>query len=154
MINRDPKGRHSISDYLFQWKRDVIPDVFTHVLYDLNSTFIRSEFLFSDLKIGLIRKYINQIWFFCFNKRNAELTEDFNEPMDPFIAERIKEDTIEKYRRYLVPSNEHFVFMSQGNYEAYISSLQDESKAKQEDRDAIIVVINWLGTFLPTCYFP
>jgi hypothetical protein len=59
MIKVDPKERLSISDYIFQWKKEVLPDVFTHVLYDINSTFIRSQYMFSDLKIGLIRKYIN-----------------------------------------------------------------------------------------------
>jgi hypothetical protein len=59
MISRDPKERLSISEYLFQWKKEVLPSVFTHVLYDINSTFVRSEYMFSDLKVGLIRKYIN-----------------------------------------------------------------------------------------------
>jgi hypothetical protein len=27
------------------------------------------------LKIGLIRKYINSIWFSCFGKKNAVVTE-------------------------------------------------------------------------------
>ncbi len=112
MIHRDPKERLSISEYLFQWKKEVLPEVFTYVLYDINSTFVRNQYMFSDMKVGVIRKYINQIWFLCFGKRNAEIAEGFNEPIDPFVADRIKDDTIEKLRPSLVPSNEHFVFMT------------------------------------------
>ena len=101
-----------MSEYLYQWKKEVLPDVFTQVLYDINSTFVRSEYMFSDMKVSVIRKYSNQIWFLCFGKRNAEVNEGFNEPIDPFVAERIKDDTIDKHRPYLIPSNEHFVFMS------------------------------------------
>jgi hypothetical protein len=32
--------------------------------------------------------------------------------------------------------------------------VSEDHKVKQDDRDAIIVVVNWLGTFLPTCYYP
>jgi hypothetical protein len=118
MINRDPDERNSISDYIIQWKSQVLPEVFTNVFYQINSAFVRNEFLYSDLKIGLIRKYINSIWFGCFGKKDAIVTEWFNEPIEPFVFERLKEDTIEQYGSYLVPSNELFVFLAKNNLEA------------------------------------
>lgn len=33
MINRDPEERSSISDYIIQWKSQVLPEVFTNVFY-------------------------------------------------------------------------------------------------------------------------
>ena len=71
--------------------------------------------MFSDLKIGLIRKYINSIWFSCFGKQNAVVTENFSEPIEPFVFERLRVDTIHTYEAYLVPSNELFVFLSNDN---------------------------------------
>ncbi len=78
------------------------------------------------MKIGLIRKYINSIWFACFGKKNAVVSEKFNEPMEPFVFERLKEDTIEQYGSFLVPSNELFVFLSKGNLEALQETVQDD----------------------------
>ena len=66
----------------------------------------------------------------CFGKRNAEVAEGFNEPIDPFVAERIRDDTIEKLRPSLVPSNEHFVFMSQANFEVYLKTVPLEHKVR------------------------
>jgi hypothetical protein len=55
---------------------------------------MRNQFLYSDLKIGLIRKYINSIWFTCFGKKNATVNQEFNEPIEPFVFERLRDDTI------------------------------------------------------------
>ena len=33
MINRDQEERSSISDYIIQWKSQVLPEVFTNVFY-------------------------------------------------------------------------------------------------------------------------
>jgi hypothetical protein len=70
------------------------------------------------------------------------------------VAERIKDDTIESFRNFLVPSNDLFVFMSHSNFDAYLSTVSSDPKVRQDDKDAIIVVVNWLGAFLPTCYYP
>ena len=45
------------------------------------------------------------------------ITEGFNEPIEPFVFERLREDTIKQYEAYLVPSNELFVFLSKDNLE-------------------------------------
>ena len=111
MIHQDPNERQSINDYVVQWKSQVLPEVFTSVYFQINSAFVRNQYLYSDLKIGLIRKYINSIWFSCFGKKNAVVTEQFNEPLEPAVFERLKDDTIEEYGGYLVPSNELFVFL-------------------------------------------
>ncbi len=71
--------------------------MFSSVYYQINSAFVRNQFLYSDLKIGLIRKYINSIWFACFGKKNAVVTAQFNEPVEPFVFERLKEDTIDAF---------------------------------------------------------
>lgn len=75
------------------------------------------------MKVSLIRKYIDSIWFSCFNKRNASQTESFNEPIEPFVFERIREDTIRDFEAYLVPSNELFVFLSKQNLQAMYDSI-------------------------------
>ena len=87
---------------------------------------MRNQFLFSDLKIGLIRKYINSIWFSCFGKRNATVSEGFNEPIEPLVFERLREDTIKQYERFLVPSNELFVFLTKDNLDTMYKALVDE----------------------------
>lgn len=115
---------------------------------------MRNQFLYSDLKIGLIRKYINSIWFTCFGKKNATVTVGFNEPVEPFVFERIRDDTIKQYEAYLVPSNELFVFLADENLEKMYESVPDDVKTTYHDKDAILVVIHWIGVFLPSCYYP
>lgn len=126
MIQREPQERATINEYILLWSKDVLPAVFTQVFYQINSAFVRSQFLFSDLKIGLIRKYINSIWFTCFGKKNAIITKGFHEPIEPFVFERIREDTIEQYKGFLVPSNELFVFLSEENLTALYQSYPDD----------------------------
>lgn len=64
------------------------------------------------MKVSLVRKYISAIWYSCFGKKDASYTENFSEPIDPFIFERIREDTISDFEAYLVPSNDLFVFLN------------------------------------------
>jgi len=82
--------------------------------------------MFSDMKVSLIRKYISSIWFSCFGKKNASYTENFSEPIEPFVFERIKEDTIKDFEAFLVPSNELFIFLSKQNLQAMYETLTDE----------------------------
>lgn len=122
------------------------------MLFQINSAFVRNEYLFSDLKIGLIRKYINSIWNSCFGKKNAVVSESFNEPIEPFVFERIRDDTLLQYDSYLVPSNELFVFLSPLQLEEIYKT--DSSKRTHDDKEAIIVVVHWIGVFITTCYYP
>ena len=71
--------------------------------------------MFSDMKISLIRKYINSIWYSCFGKKDAITQESFFEPIEPFVFEKIREDTIKDFEAHLVPSNELFIFLSKQN---------------------------------------
>lgn len=71
--------------------------------------------MFSDMKVSLIRKYINSIWHSCFGKKDASFEDEFNEPIEPFVFERIRDDTIKDFEAYLVPSNELFIFLSKQN---------------------------------------
>ena len=118
MIHRDMNKRLGVTEYLIKWNNDVFPSVFSQVYFQLGSTFVRPQLMFSDFKISLIRKYISSIWFSCFGKRNVVAEALFSEPIDPFIFERIRDDTIKQFEAYLIPSNDLFVFLNKANLEA------------------------------------
>jgi hypothetical protein len=82
------------------------------------------------------------------------VTEKFHEPIEPLVFERLREDTIEKYNGFLVPSKELFVFLSHDNLEALYQSYPDGQETTQNDREAIMVAAHWIGTMLPSCYYP
>lgn len=118
MISTDPQKRGDINEIIIKWK-EVFPRSFHQIYFHLASSFVRPKFLFSDMKISLVRKYLNAIWFSCFGKKDA--TKNFGEPVDPFVFERVREDQIADFEAYLVPSNDLFVFLNsqrlQGVYE-------------------------------------
>ena len=92
----------------------MFPAVFSQVFFQLSSAFLRPQYLYSDLKLALARKYIASIWFSCFGAKKASSL--FQEPVEPLVFERVaEEDTIAQYQAYLVPSNELFVFLSLEN---------------------------------------
>ena len=155
MIHRDPHKRASINEYILRWNKDVFPKSFHQVFFQVASTYLRPQYMFSDMKIAIIRKYINSIWFTCFGKRHASVSESFNEPIEPFVFERIREDSIKEYEAYLVPSNELFVFLSRQNLQAMYETLtDDQQRTNNEDRDSIIVTVHWIGALLTTCFYP
>lgn len=41
MIHRDSFKRHSITDYILRWSKDIFPNSFSQVYYQLASTFVR-----------------------------------------------------------------------------------------------------------------
>jgi hypothetical protein len=42
MINREARERLAIHEYLLSWKKEVLPEVFTNVLFQINSAFVRN----------------------------------------------------------------------------------------------------------------
>lgn len=76
----------------------------------------------------------------------------FSEPIEPAVFERLRDDTIKQYEAYLVPSNELFWFLSTERMEDPESTVAFQ--VTQDDRDAIIVVVHWIGVFITSCYYP
>jgi hypothetical protein len=81
--------------------------------------------MFSDMKISLIRKYIDSIWYTCYGTKKGSVERNFSEPIEPFIFERIRDDSIKKFEAYLVPSNSYFVFLSKSNLEGVYDTMQE-----------------------------
>lgn len=67
MIRRDPRERPTIQECLQMWSQEVFPKSFSHILFPLNSSFVRPHYLFSDLRISLVRKYMPSIFKCCFD---------------------------------------------------------------------------------------
>lgn len=42
MISINPDERLSITEYIISWNKEVFPQVFSQVLFQVNSTFVRS----------------------------------------------------------------------------------------------------------------
>jgi hypothetical protein len=110
--------------------------------------------LYSDFKIGLIRKYIDSIWFSCFGVKGASARERFYEPTEPYILESLEEDTIRQNERSLVPSNELFFFLSASNLQALCETMPDPIKKTSDDKEAILVAVHWIGVFMTSCLYP
>lgn len=82
------------------------------------------------------------------------VSERFNEPTEPFVFERLREDTIEQYEKTLVPSNELFVFLTQQNLEAMYESVPDGHQPTTDEKESILVAVHWIGVFMTSCYYP
>ena len=104
---------------------------------------MRPQYLYSDLKVSLIRKYMPSIWRACFG--NQVPLPELYEPHERAVFERLREDDILSHNSGLAPTSELFQFMA-------LDKL-DEVDCKA-DAESIGVVTHWLGTFLPTCFFP
>ena len=69
MIDLDPSERYTAKDCLHDITENVIvPHSFSRCLFQINSALTTQNFLFSDLRIGLIRKYMPSIYRACFDK--------------------------------------------------------------------------------------
>eukprot|EP00347_Sterkiella_histriomuscorum_P000291 403376447 len=154
MIHRDHRKRAPINEYIIRWNKEIFPKSFHQVYFQLASTYVRPHFMFSDMKVSLIRKYINSIWYSCFGKKDASFENEFNEPIEPFVFERIRDDTIKDFEAYLVPSNELFIFLSKQNLQEMYKLPEESQKVNQEDKDSIIVAVHLIGTLITSCFYP
>ena len=96
MIDVDPAKRPTAEQCLTQWVDIAMPCSFSKVMFQLNSLFVLPNFLYSDLRISIIRKYMPSIMQTCFDSRlTVEQVEAlFFEPMERAIFEKIREDGI------------------------------------------------------------
>ena len=49
--------------------------------------------MYSDNRISLIRYHINEIFEKCFRSKNATVSEEFNEPIDPSLFRLLEDDS-------------------------------------------------------------
>lgn len=124
-----------------------MPQSFPRVLFQLSSSFVRPMYLYSDLKLSLLRKYMPSIWRACFNSEltPVQVSKMFREPIERVIFENLREDDILHYNSVLKPT---FDFLEP------TSSVSLGFKPGQADRDSSLILIHWIGAFLSTCYYP
>lgn len=142
MIEREPSDRPTIQECLQQFDQEALPQSFGRCLFQLGSSFVRPQYLYSDLKVSLIRKYMPSIWTACFGTQLPQLYE----PHERAIFERLREDDIIFHNENLKPTSDLFPFMELDKLDGDVPCTADP--------DSIGVVTHWLGTFMPTCFFP
>ena len=128
-----------------------MPHSFEKVFFQLSSIiFNRPQYLFSDMKISLLRKYISSIWRTCFDSKlkPIEVSKMFKEPLERIIFDKLREDGIEAFNTKLIPGEPMFNFLSPSDKQ------EQDFEIKQGDKDSIIVMIHWIGAFINTCYYP
>ena len=78
---------------------------FARVFFQLSSSFVRPQYLFSDMKISLLRKFMPSIWRACFDSKAKPLEVQmmFLEPVEKTIFEKLREDNIEDHNEVLIP---------------------------------------------------
>ena len=69
MINVNPQERPTASGCLQEWAERAMPLSFSKVLFQLNSRFVLPHYIYSDLRISLVRKYIPTIFKTCFDTK-------------------------------------------------------------------------------------
>ena len=99
MLARDPTQRPTASECIDEWCDKVFPDSFKNVFFHIGAAFQRTSYLYSDNRISLIRYQTNAIFERCFNSKNAVVTEEFNEPIEPSLFRLLEDDnTIERHK--------------------------------------------------------
>lgn len=103
------------------------------------------------MKISLLRKFIPSIWRGCFDSKLAtlEIQKKFFEPIERIIFEKLREDNILEYNSVLIPSSSQFEFIGPQD-----QGQQLDFEISEEDKDSAIILIQWIGTFIGTCFFP
>lgn len=150
MIDIEPSKRPQIDDAIQEWNTKVMPRSFSRVFFQLSSSFVRPQYLYSDLKISMLRKYMPSIWRTCFDSKlkPQEVSRKFREPIERVIFEKLREDDIEHYNYVLIPSCSLFEFLSPTAGEPLDFEVTDA------DRDSVLILIHWIGVFMSTCYYP
>ena len=146
MIELDPSKRPNIKDCLQMWSQSLMPKSFSSVFFQLSSAFVRPQYLFSDLKVALIRKYMPSIWRTCFdsNLSPAQVNQMFYEPIERTIFEKIRDDFVVDHNDVIIPRAEDIDQFTFVGHEDALEPFQQGA----EDKASSIVVINWLGTFI------
>jgi hypothetical protein len=92
MIDIEPSKRPLIDDAIKEWNTRVMPQSFSRVFFQLSSSFVRPQYLYSDLKISMLRKYMPSIWRTCFDStmKPAEVSRKFREPIERVIFEKLR----------------------------------------------------------------
>ena len=117
MLAKDPAQRPTASECIEEWCDKVFPDSFKSVFFHIGAAFQRTSYLYSDNRISLIRYQTNAIFDKCFNSKNAVLTEEFNEPIEPSLFRLLEDDnTIERHKD-LIPQTFEFYNATDANSE-------------------------------------
>lgn len=103
------------------------------------------------MKISLLRKFMPSIWRGCFDSKLAtlDIQKKFFEPIERIIFEKLREDNILEYNSVLIPSSSQFEFIGPQD-----EGQQLDFEISEEDKDSAIILIQWIGTFIGTCFFP
>jgi serine/threonine protein kinase len=107
MTSLDPEQRPDISTCL-QMFMERCPVSYHRCFFQLGSCFVRPEYLYSDMKVSLIRKYFASIWRTCFGNRPVPV---LYEPVERILFESLRQDNIDLYSESMAPGNELFSFM-------------------------------------------
>ena len=92
MITLDPKERPTINKCIDKWD-SALPRAYSRIFFQLSSSFVLPQYLYSDMKISLLRKFMPQIWLACFNSKQLTMYE----PIEKVIFERLRDDSISDY---------------------------------------------------------
>lgn len=127
-----------------------MPRSFSRVFFQLSSSFVRPQYLYSDLKISMLRKYMPSIWRTCIDSKlkPSEVSRKFREPIERVIFEKLREDDILDYNDVLIPSGTLFDFLAPTSAEPLDFEITDA------DKDSVLILIHWIGVFMSTCYYP
>jgi hypothetical protein len=151
MIALKPEDRPTIEECLLRLNQQMLPQSYSRIFYQLCSSFVRPQYLFSDMRISLLRKYMPSIWKSCFqNDISAQdVHSKFFEPLERTIFDKLREDDITLHNDLINPENAGFDFITPDD------NLEKELfEISQEDRNSIITVVHWIGAFISSCYFP
>lgn len=150
MIDADPSKRPGINECLQQLNDSFFPRAYSRVFFQLSSSFLRSQYLYSDMKISLLRKYIPSVWRCCLDSSMLpkDIHRKFREPIERLVFDKIRQDNMASLNEDLVPSNTLFEFLSFDNSDILNFDI------KEQDKDSVIIFILWIGSFIGTCYYP
>ena len=156
MVSRNAEDRPDIKTCLKRWvSGGAFPPSFSRVFYQLSSSFVRPQYLFSDLKISLLRRFMPSIWRSCFDSKVVprDVLKMFYEPIERQVFEKLRADDITSVNSALVPAcledlSEYFNFIDATDNQPLDFECADS------DKQSIIVLIHWIGAFISTCYFP
>lgn len=159
MIDLEPPNRPTIDACLKEWNDAVMPKSYSRVFFQLSSSFVRPTYLYSDLKISLLRKYMPSIWRTCFDSsiKPSKVSKMFHEPIERIIFEKLREDGMNEnneddieahHNRGLYPGKGMFDFLPLSNKRVLDFDIENE------DKEAVIILIHWIGAFVGTCFYP
>lgn len=150
MISIDPSKRPSIAVCIKMWNEKSMPISFHKILYQLTSSYVRPQYLFSDMKIALLRKYMPSIWQTQIDSKltTLQIQKKFFEPMERTIFDFIRDDAINDHNGILIPSCSLFEFIEQDSISPH------KWEITEQDIESATIIIQQIGTFIETCYFP